>query len=39
MWTIAFLTGKPGGDLLNHLSGDNLSVYVPTTPNPTAATS
>ena len=35
MWTIAFLTGKPGGDLLNHLEGDNLSVYVPTTPNPT----
>jgi len=35
MWTIAFLTGKPGGDLLNHLAGDNLSVYVPTTPNPT----
>ena len=35
MWTIAFLTGAPGGDLVNHLEGDYLGVYVPTTPNPT----
>jgi uncharacterized membrane protein len=35
MWTIAFLTGAPGGDVVNHLEGDYLSVYVPTTPNPT----
>ena len=35
MWTIAFLTGKPGGDVINHLQGDYVSVYVPTTPNPT----
>jgi uncharacterized membrane protein len=35
-WTIAFLTGKPGGDVLNHLDGDHVSVYVPTTPNPTS---
>src|SRR3990172_7893390 len=35
MWTIAFLTGTPGGDVVNHLSGDYLSIYVPTTPNPT----
>jgi uncharacterized membrane protein len=35
MWTIAFLTGRPGGDLANHLQGDYVSVYVPTTPNPT----
>jgi uncharacterized membrane protein len=35
MWTIAFLTGRPGGDLVNHLPGDFISVYVPTTPNPT----
>jgi len=35
MWTIAFLTGKPGGDVANHLKGDYVSVYVPTTPNPT----
>jgi uncharacterized membrane protein len=34
-WTIAFLTGTPGGDVANHLQGDYLSVYVPTTPNPT----
>jgi uncharacterized membrane protein len=35
MWTIAFVTGTPGGDLVNHLPGEYLSVYVPTTPNPT----
>jgi uncharacterized membrane protein len=35
MWTIGFLTGVPGGDVANHLKGDYLSVYVPTTPNPT----
>ena len=35
MWTIAFLTGTPGGDVVNHLPGDTLSIYVPTTPNPT----
>ncbi|PKO45645.1 MAG: hypothetical protein CVU30_01900 [Betaproteobacteria bacterium HGW-Betaproteobacteria-3] len=35
VWTIAFVTGAPGGDAANHLSGDYLSVYVPTTPNPT----
>jgi uncharacterized membrane protein len=36
MWTIAFLTGTPGGDVARHLNAqDYLSVYVPTTPNPT----
>jgi uncharacterized membrane protein len=35
-WTIAFVTGKPGGEAAQHLSGDYLSVYVPTTPNPTS---
>ncbi len=35
-WTIAFLTGVPGGDVRNHLTGDYVSVYVPTTPNPTS---
>jgi len=35
-WTIAFMTGQPGGDIGNHLSGDYVSVYVPTTPNPTS---
>jgi len=35
MWTIAFLTGRPGAELVSHLQGDYISVYVPTTPNPT----
>ena len=35
MWTIAFMTGAPGGDVVNHLRGDYISIYVPTTPNPT----
>jgi uncharacterized membrane protein len=35
-WTIAFLTGQPGGDVANHLDGDYVSIYVPTTPNPTS---
>ncbi len=35
-WTIAFLTGVPGGDVRNHLKGEYISIYVPTTPNPTS---
>jgi uncharacterized membrane protein len=35
MWTLAFLTGTPGGDVVNYVPKDCLSVYVPTTPNPT----
>jgi uncharacterized membrane protein len=35
-WTIAFVTGKPGGEAAQHLAGDYLSLYVPTTPNPTS---
>lgn len=35
-WTIAFVTGKPGGETAHHLPGDYLSIYVPTTPNPTS---
>lgn len=35
-WTIAFMTGQPGGDVVNHLEGEYISVYVPTTPNPTS---
>jgi uncharacterized membrane protein len=35
-WTIAFQTGHPGGDVVNHLKDDYVSVYVPTTPNPTS---
>ena len=36
VWIIAFQTGQPGGDVVNHLQGDYVSVYVPTTPNPTS---
>ena len=36
IWTIAFLTGQPGGDAARHLGGEFVSVYVPTTPNPTS---
>jgi uncharacterized membrane protein len=35
VWTVAFLTGQPGGEVAKHLPDDCLSVYVPTTPNPT----
>ncbi len=35
-WTIAFVTGKPGGEVAERLPGDYVSVYVPTTPNPTS---
>jgi uncharacterized membrane protein len=35
-WTIAFVTGKPGGEVAEHLEGEWVSVYVPTTPNPTS---
>jgi uncharacterized membrane protein len=34
-WTIAFLTGTPGGGVAKHLPPDCIAVYVPTTPNPT----
>jgi uncharacterized membrane protein len=35
-WTIAFLTGAPGPGVTEHLPGEHVSVYVPTTPNPTS---
>jgi uncharacterized membrane protein len=35
-WTIAFLTGHPGGEVAARLNDDFVSVYVPTTPNPTS---
>jgi uncharacterized membrane protein len=35
-WTIAFLTGTPAHSVAEHLSEDHVSVYVPTTPNPTS---
>jgi uncharacterized membrane protein len=34
-WTIAFLTGTPADAVVDHLPGEHISVYVPTTPNPT----
>lgn len=35
-WTIAFQTGVPTGEVASHLGADFVSVYVPTTPNPTS---
>ena len=35
-WTIAFQTGVPSGEVASHLGSDFISVYVPTTPNPTS---
>ena len=35
-WTIAFQTGVPMGEVARHLGDDFVSVYVPTTPNPTS---
>jgi uncharacterized membrane protein len=34
-WTIAFLTGTPASSVAPYLPGEHVSVYVPTTPNPT----
>ena len=33
---VAFLTGQPGGEIVDHLGSEYVSVYVPTTPNPTS---
>ncbi|HEY5366042.1 MAG TPA: DUF502 domain-containing protein [Casimicrobiaceae bacterium] len=35
-WTIAFMTGTPDPSVARHLPGEHVSVYVPTTPNPTS---
>lgn len=35
-WTIAFVTGRPGGEVAGLLGPEYLSLYVPTTPNPTS---
>lgn len=35
-WTIAFQTGVPSGEVQSHLAGEYVSVYIPTTPNPTS---
>ncbi len=34
-WTIAFMTGTPGRAVAPLSAGEHVSVYVPTTPNPT----
>lgn len=34
-WTIAFITGTPAAEVAAHLPGEHVSIYVPTTPNPT----
>jgi uncharacterized membrane protein len=36
VWTIAFQTGEPQGEAAQHLGPDFVSVYIPTTPNPTS---
>jgi uncharacterized membrane protein len=40
VWTIAFITGKPNGEVGKFLNAEGMedlvSVYVPTTPNPTS---
>jgi uncharacterized membrane protein len=35
-WTIAFQTGSPATAVITHLQSEHVSVYVPTTPNPTS---
>ena len=35
-YTIAFMTGTPAGEVAHRLPGEHVSVYVPTTPNPTS---
>ena len=35
-WTIGFLTGTPGGEIAERIGDNMVSLYVPTTPNPTS---
>ena len=35
-WTIAFVTGRPSGEVQSYLGEEHVSLYVPTTPNPTS---
>ena len=35
-WTIAFQTGTPTGEVVDHVGPGHINVYVPTTPNPTS---
>lgn len=36
MWTMAFVTVQPKGDIPNTVGADAVAIYVPTTPNPTS---
>lgn len=36
VWTIGFLTGAPADEVRRHVDVDMISVFVPTTPNPTS---
>lgn len=36
VWTVAFVTGSPSGEVAAYLRDEFVSVYVPTTPNPTS---
>ncbi len=36
VWTVAFVTGQPSGEVAGYLRDEFVSVYVPTTPNPTS---
>ena len=35
VWTVAFITGQPSGEVAGYLRDEFVSVYVPSTPNPT----
>jgi len=36
IWTLAFLSGNPSGEINHRLQNDLVNVFVPTTPNPTS---
>lgn len=36
MWTVAFVTAQPQGEIADHVGTDSVAIYVPTTPNPTS---
>jgi uncharacterized membrane protein len=36
MWTVAFVTAHPEGEIRDHVGPDVIAIYVPTTPNPTS---
>lgn len=36
LWTVALLTGSPVGEIAEHLQTEHVSVYIPSTPNPTS---